>query len=268
MTIMFSDMRGFTSISETYKSDPQGLTALMNRFLTPLTNAILEPQGHHRQIHGRRHHGVLERAARRQGASAQRLRSGARHAGAHRRAQPGARAGGAGRRTRLHPAQCRRRPQYRHLRGRQYGLRHALRLFGARRQRQSGVAPGGTIQGIRFPDHRRLQDRARGQGKVRDPRTRLHHGEGQEGARGHLCDRRPRGHCAIRPLPALAQPDHRDAGLLSQPRLGRRAGGDRTRPPHRRGAFARAALQSVRGADPRLSAKTRRRKTGTARLRC
>ncbi|MEH2538174.1 MULTISPECIES: CHASE2 domain-containing protein [unclassified Bradyrhizobium] len=45
MTIMFSDMRGFTSISETYKNDPQGLTALMNRFLTPLTNAILDRKG-------------------------------------------------------------------------------------------------------------------------------------------------------------------------------------------------------------------------------
>jgi adenylate cyclase len=45
MTIMFSDMRGFTSISETYKSDPQGLTALMNRFLTPLTNAVLNRKG-------------------------------------------------------------------------------------------------------------------------------------------------------------------------------------------------------------------------------
>ena len=45
MTIMFSDMRGFTSISETYKSDPQGLTALMNRFLTPLTNAIIDRKG-------------------------------------------------------------------------------------------------------------------------------------------------------------------------------------------------------------------------------
>ncbi len=46
LTIMFSDVRGFTTISETYKRDPQGLTALMNRFLTPLTNAILARKGY------------------------------------------------------------------------------------------------------------------------------------------------------------------------------------------------------------------------------
>jgi adenylate cyclase len=46
MTIMFSDVRGFTTISETYKNDPQGLTALMNRFLTPLTNTILAHKGY------------------------------------------------------------------------------------------------------------------------------------------------------------------------------------------------------------------------------
>ena len=45
MTIMFSDVRGFTTISESFKHDPQGLTALMNRFLTPLTNAILDRKG-------------------------------------------------------------------------------------------------------------------------------------------------------------------------------------------------------------------------------
>jgi adenylate cyclase len=45
MTIMFSDVRGFTSISESYKTDPQGLTRLMNRFLTPLSDAILEKRG-------------------------------------------------------------------------------------------------------------------------------------------------------------------------------------------------------------------------------
>jgi adenylate cyclase len=45
MTILFSDVRGFTTISESYKQDPQGLTRLMNRFLTPLTNAILARKG-------------------------------------------------------------------------------------------------------------------------------------------------------------------------------------------------------------------------------
>src|SRR5438270_3280828 len=45
MTVMFSDVRGFTTISESFKSDPQGLTTLMNRFLTPLTNAILDRKG-------------------------------------------------------------------------------------------------------------------------------------------------------------------------------------------------------------------------------
>ena len=45
MTVMFSDVRGFTTISEIYKDDPQGLTALMNSFLTPLTNAIIDRKG-------------------------------------------------------------------------------------------------------------------------------------------------------------------------------------------------------------------------------
>ena len=45
MTIMFSDVRGFTTISEMYKDDPQGLTSLMNSFLTPLTNAIIDRKG-------------------------------------------------------------------------------------------------------------------------------------------------------------------------------------------------------------------------------
>ncbi len=45
MTVLFSDVRGFTTISETYKNDPQGLTTLMNRFLTPVTNAIVARNG-------------------------------------------------------------------------------------------------------------------------------------------------------------------------------------------------------------------------------
>jgi adenylate cyclase len=45
MTILFSDVRGFTTISEMYKDDPQGLTSLMNHFLTPMTNTIIEHNG-------------------------------------------------------------------------------------------------------------------------------------------------------------------------------------------------------------------------------
>jgi adenylate cyclase len=45
MSIMFSDVRGFTTISEVYRDDPAGLTALMNRLLNPLTNAIIERKG-------------------------------------------------------------------------------------------------------------------------------------------------------------------------------------------------------------------------------
>ena len=45
MTIMFSDVRGFTAISEAYRHDPHGLTTLMNRLLTPLTDAIIARNG-------------------------------------------------------------------------------------------------------------------------------------------------------------------------------------------------------------------------------
>ncbi|AWN44379.1 adenylate/guanylate cyclase domain-containing protein [Methylobacterium durans] len=45
LTIMFSDVRGFTAISEFYRADPAGLTTLMNRFLTPLTDAIIGRRG-------------------------------------------------------------------------------------------------------------------------------------------------------------------------------------------------------------------------------
>ena len=45
MTIMFSDIRGFTTLSEGPLSDPQALTALLNEYLTAMTTAILEHDG-------------------------------------------------------------------------------------------------------------------------------------------------------------------------------------------------------------------------------
>lgn len=43
ITVMFTDVRGFTTISEQF--DPQGLTRFMNRFLTPMTDLILGLKG-------------------------------------------------------------------------------------------------------------------------------------------------------------------------------------------------------------------------------
>ncbi len=43
MTLLFCDVRGFTTISEQF--DAQGLTRLINRFLTPMTDVILARQG-------------------------------------------------------------------------------------------------------------------------------------------------------------------------------------------------------------------------------
>jgi len=45
MTLLFCDIRGFTAISEAHRDDPQALTALINRILTPLTAEILERDG-------------------------------------------------------------------------------------------------------------------------------------------------------------------------------------------------------------------------------
>jgi len=45
LTFLFSDIRGFTPISEKYQSDPQGLTSLINRFLDNQTEIILKHEG-------------------------------------------------------------------------------------------------------------------------------------------------------------------------------------------------------------------------------
>jgi len=45
LSIMFTDVRGFTSISEHYGKDVQGLTKIMNRYMTAMTKNILENEG-------------------------------------------------------------------------------------------------------------------------------------------------------------------------------------------------------------------------------
>ena len=45
LSIMFTDVRGFTTVSEHYGKDVQGLTKIMNRYMTAMTKAILENKG-------------------------------------------------------------------------------------------------------------------------------------------------------------------------------------------------------------------------------
>jgi adenylate cyclase len=45
LSIMFTDVRGFTTISEHYGSNVQGLTQIMNRYMTAMTAKIIENNG-------------------------------------------------------------------------------------------------------------------------------------------------------------------------------------------------------------------------------
>ena len=45
MTFLFSDIRGFTAISEKYKDDPESLTVLINSILTVLSDEVLDHDG-------------------------------------------------------------------------------------------------------------------------------------------------------------------------------------------------------------------------------
>ena len=45
LTFLFCDIRGFTPISEKYQFNPQGLTLVINKFLTPMTEIIMKNEG-------------------------------------------------------------------------------------------------------------------------------------------------------------------------------------------------------------------------------
>lgn len=45
LSIMFTDVRGFTAISEHYGKNVQGLTQIMNRYMTAMTRSIIERKG-------------------------------------------------------------------------------------------------------------------------------------------------------------------------------------------------------------------------------
>ena len=197
-------MRGFTSISETYKNDPQGLTALMNRFLTPLTNAILDRKGTIDKYMGdaimafwnaplddKEHQLNACEAALDMLERVDELNQEREQEAQGRAARRSFRSISASAST---PARC-------VVGNMGSDQRFDYSVFGDSVNLASRLE--GQCKEYGFPIIVGSQDRAGGQGQVRDPRTRLHHGEGQEGAGGDLRHRRPRGRRAVRPLPAL-----------------------------------------------------------------
>jgi adenylate cyclase len=60
LTVLFSDVRGFTTISEGL--EPDELASLMNQYLGAMTDRRAQAPGHARQVHRRRHHGLLGRS--------------------------------------------------------------------------------------------------------------------------------------------------------------------------------------------------------------
>jgi VCBS repeat-containing protein len=137
-------------------------------------------QRHDRQIHRRRDHGVLERAARRSATRGQRLRGRAGNACSRGQAQSAVQARGGPEWRGIQAAARRDRVEYRTLRGRKHGVRFPLQLFGAGRHRQRCFAAGGTHEGLPHPHRDRRGNRAKRQREIRYPRDRPHPGERQD----------------------------------------------------------------------------------------
>ena len=179
ITILFSDIRGFTSLSE--KMDPQEITGLLNRFLTPMTDVLLESGATIDKYIGDAIMCFWNAPLAHAGSSAALLPRRARHAEG---------AGGA-EQDRGQGDQDRRRPQHRRLLRRQSRLGAALQLFGDRGFGERRGARRGPDQAIRpaDPDHRKHRAACFGPGAARG-RPRARHRPRRADRRLHAARRR------------------------------------------------------------------------------
>jgi adenylate cyclase len=230
MTILFSDVRGFTTISEHYKHDPQGLTRLMNRFLTPLTNAIIERNGtidkyigdaimafwnaplDDQQQEINACEAALEMLSRADKLNQEFKREADQNGGKY------------------NAAAHRNRLEYRALRGWEYGLRFSLQLFGAGRHGQRRVTVRGMDEGLPDPHCHRRGNRTKGKRKIRDHGDRPDPGERENTARNGLHGPWACGTRSGPELPRIARAHDQDVAVLPRARLDAGTGHNRTSP--------------------------------------
>ncbi len=153
MTLMFTDVMGFTRIAENY--DAVGLTHLINTMLTPLTNAIIDTEGTVDKYMGDAimafWNAPLDDPDHARNACRAALEIQRRMGPVNEVVKADCEAT----RPQLHEAGRRRRAQHRHVLRRQHGLRPALRLFGAGRHGEHRLAPRRPDAALRGEDRGR-----------------------------------------------------------------------------------------------------------------
>ncbi len=251
MTVLFSDIRDFTSISEGLT--PARLKDLINTYLTEMTKIVQEKRGTVDKYIG-------DAIMAFWGAPV----PDAKHAHARARVRPRDAEGAAHARSRLREeglagAAHRGGAELRHHERGRHGLGLPPLLHGDGRRGEPRLAPGGPHQGIRR-GHPRLREHRPGGAVVRLPPGRQGAREGQAHGGGHLRAGRPAGRGrrrrgrGDRALP-------RGARALPQAAMGRgRAAAARAR---RRLAARRSSTSSTSSAS-RTSAPRRPARTGTA----
>ena len=143
LTIMFSDLEDFSSLSE--RIPTQALLQRVSRHLELVIQLDQPGARHDRQVHGRRRDGLLGRAGAARGPCLARLRRGAAHPARHGRAERAVAGRGPRAAARAHRHPLRRRA------GRQHRLARAHELHRAGRRRERRGAAGGHEQGV--PHH-------------------------------------------------------------------------------------------------------------------